>query len=67
MPLPYVNHDSFPILDPDRGQVTIKISGHPPLPAQIIFNGQKYVACQAQKAGIGFTKEGNYFLLLERT
>ena len=41
--------------------MTIKIRGHPPFPAQIIFNGHEYVACQAQKAGIGFTKEGNCF------
>ena len=31
------------------------------MPAQIIFHGHAYVACQAQKAGIGFTKEGNGF------
>ena len=60
-PLPYVNHYSFHILDPDGGHVTFKISGHPPFPAQIIFNGHEYVACQAQKAGIGFSKEGNCF------
>jgi hypothetical protein len=60
-PMPYVNHYSFHILDPDWGHVTIKISGHPPFPAQIIFNGHEYVACQARKAGIGFTKEGNCF------
>jgi hypothetical protein len=60
-PMPYVNHYSFHILDPDWGHVTIKISGHPPFPAQIICNGHEYVACQAQKAGIGFTKEGNCF------
>jgi hypothetical protein len=60
-PMPYVNHYSFHILDPDWGRVTIKISGHPPFPAQIMFNGHEYVACQAQKAGIGFTKDGNCF------
>lgn len=60
-PMPYVNHYSFHILDPDWGHVTIKISGHPPFPAQIIFNGHEYVAFQARKAGIGFTKEGNCF------
>jgi hypothetical protein len=59
--MPYVNHYSFHILDPDWGHVTIKISGHPPFPAQIIFNGHEYVACQARQAGIGFTKEGNCF------
>src|SRR5271156_594451 len=58
---PYVNHYSFHILDRDWGHVTIKISGHPPFPAQVILNGHEYVACQARKAGIAFTKEGNCF------
>src|SRR6516165_5622046 len=31
------------------------------LPAQVILNGHEYVACQARKAGIAFTKEGNCF------
>lgn len=60
-PMPYVNHYSFHIVDPDWGHVTIKISGHPPFPAQVILNGHEYVACQARKAGIEFTKEGNCF------
>jgi hypothetical protein len=60
-PLPYVNHYSFHILDPDWGHLTIKISGHPPFPAQVMLNGHEYVACQARKAGLGFTKEGNCF------
>jgi len=60
-PMPYVNHYSFHVLDPDWGHVTFKISGHPPFPAQIIFNGHEYVSCQARKAGIGFSKEGNCF------
>src|SRR6201993_166344 len=60
-PMPYVNHYSFHILDPDWGHLTIKISGHPPFPAQVILNGHEYVACQARKAGILFTKEGNCF------
>ena len=30
-------------------------------PAQVILNGHEYVACQAAKAGIRFTKEGNCF------
>jgi hypothetical protein len=57
----YVNHYSFHILDPDWGHVTIKMSGHPPFGAQIILNGHEYVACQARKEGIQFTKEGNCF------
>src|SRR6202162_3221978 len=60
-PMPYVNHYSFHILDPDWGHITIKISGHPPFPAQVILNGHEYVACQARKAGISFTKEANCF------
>ena len=59
--MPYVNHYSFHILDPDWGHITIKISGHPPFPVQVILNGHEYVACQARKAGIDFTKEGNCF------
>ncbi|MBV8134510.1 MAG: hypothetical protein JO121_02555, partial [Deltaproteobacteria bacterium] len=57
----YVNHYSFHILDTDWGHLTIKISGHPPFPAQVILNGHEYVACQARKAGILFTKHGNCF------
>ena len=57
----FVNHFSFHIMDPRWGHLTIKMSGHPPFGAQIILNGHEYVACQAQSAGIGFTKEGNCF------
>jgi hypothetical protein len=57
----YVNHYSFHIMDPDWGHLTIKMSGHPPFGAQVILNGHEYVACQAQAAGAGFTKEGNCF------
>ncbi len=55
-----VNHYSFRILDPEWGHLTIIISGHPPFPAQMILNGHEYVDCQARKAGIRFTKEGNW-------
>ncbi len=34
-PLPYVNHYSFHIMDPDWGHMTIKSCGHPPFGAQI--------------------------------
>jgi len=59
--MPYVNHYSFHILDPDWGHLTIKISGHPPFPAQVILNGHEYVACRARRVGITFTKDGNCF------
>jgi hypothetical protein len=57
----YVNHYSFHIMDPWWGHVTIKMSGHPPFPAQVILNGHEYVAAVARAAGIGFVKEGNCF------
>jgi hypothetical protein len=57
----FVNHYSFHIMDPDSGHLTVKMSGHPPFGAQVIANGHEWVACQAQTAGIGFTKEGNCF------
>src|SRR6202007_3437250 len=57
----YVNHYSFHIIDPQWGHVTIKMSGHPPFPAQVILNGHEHVAAQARAAGIGFAQEGNCF------
>jgi hypothetical protein len=64
---PYVNHYSFHISDRDWGHVTIKISGHPPFPAQAILNGHEYVACQSRKVGIGFAKEGNFVTAIAGT
>ena len=55
----YVNHYSFHIMDPQWGHVTIKMSGHPPFPAQV--NGHEYVAAAARATGIEFAKEGNCF------
>jgi hypothetical protein len=55
----YVNHYSFHIIDPECGHVTIKMSGHPPFGAQIILNGHEYVARQAGRARIAFSKAGN--------
>jgi hypothetical protein len=60
-PMPYVNHYSFHILDREWGHITIKVSGHPPFPAQCIFNGHEWVACQARQQRIRFAKEGNCF------
>lgn len=58
---PYLKHYSFHILEREWRHVTIKMSGHPPFGAQIILNGHEYVACQARKKGIKFTKDGNCF------
>lgn len=60
-PWPYVNHYSFHIMDPEWGHIIIKLCGHPPFGAQIILNGHEYVARQAKKGGIRFTKDGNCF------
>lgn len=43
------------------------MSGHPPFGAQIMLNGHEYVACQARKEGIQFTKEGNCFTQISDT
>jgi hypothetical protein len=37
------------------------MSGHPPFGAQGMLKGHEYVACRAQKAGVGFTKQDNCF------
>jgi hypothetical protein len=62
-PKPYrwVNHYSFHIMDFQWGHVIIKLCPHPPFNAQIILNAHEYVARQAQRKGMGFTKEGNCF------
>jgi hypothetical protein len=60
----FVNHFSFHIMDPDWGHLVIKISSHPPFGAQIILNGHNYVARRADKAGIGYQKEGNCFTIV---
>src|SRR5216683_831172 len=59
--LPYVNHYSFHIMDAQWGHITIKMAGHPPFGTQIILNGHEYVACQANKRHLTFTKEDNCF------
>jgi hypothetical protein len=61
-PLPYVNHYSFHIMDPEWGHMTIKLCPHPPFNAQIILNGHEYVAIKAKKENISFTKEDNCFI-----
>ena len=47
----FVNHYSFHIIDPVFGHVTIKMSGHPPFPAQVILNGHEYVAARRARPG----------------
>jgi hypothetical protein len=57
----FINHYFFHIMDPVWGHVTIRMSSHPPFGAQVIFNGHEYVARQAQRVGIQFSKDGNCF------
>ena len=59
--MPYVNHYSFHIIDPEWGHITIKMCGHPPFSAMIMLNGHEYVACQARKEGVEYIKTGNCF------
>ena len=60
-PQPYVNHFAFHIQDSDWGQLTIKVCPHPPFNLQVALNGHEYVARQALRQNIPFTKEGNCF------
>lgn len=59
--MPFVNHFSFHIIDPDWGHVIIRMCGHPPFSAMVILNGHEYVARQCLRRGVAFTKEGNCF------
>jgi len=59
---PYVNHYHFHILDPEWVHIIVKMSGHPPFGAQAMLNRHEYVACQARKAKVEFSKAGNYFI-----
>lgn len=62
--MPYVNYYHFHIIDPDWGHITIKLCSHPPFSAQIILNGHEYVAIQAKREQINFTKEDNCFTVI---
>lgn len=63
--MPYVNHYYFHIMDPDWGHILITLCPHPPFPAQIILNGHEYVAIQAKRQKIDFTKEDNCFTVVD--
>ena len=63
---PYINHDSFHILDREWGHITIKMAGHPPFGTQIILNGHEYVGCRARQDGIAYTKESNCFTIISK-
>ena len=46
-PWPLVNHYHFHFIDREWGQVTIKMSGHPPFGLQVILNGHEWVERRA--------------------
>lgn len=60
-PQPYVNHYAFHIQDPAWGHITIKVCPHPPFNVQAILNGHEYVARQARREHIAYSKEDNCF------
>ena len=63
-PWPYVNHYHFHFIDPDWGHITIKMSGYPPYPCQIMLNGHEWVDRRLRKQTISksIEKEGNCFV-----
>lgn len=61
IPYPYVNHYSFHIMDSEWGHLTVNLCPHPPFNATIMLNGHEYVAREAIRRNIPFTKEGNCF------
>ena len=48
-----VSHYSFHIMDPAWGHVTIKMSGHPPFPAQVMRSDAGGVVNLPARGGIG--------------
>ncbi|MGH2552167.1 MAG: hypothetical protein ACRDEB_00530 [Chitinophagaceae bacterium] len=60
-PLPFINHYSFHIIDPEWGHITMKISGHAPFGAQIMLNGHEWVERRKEIQKLSVTKEGNCF------
>lgn len=61
IPLPFINHYSFHIIDEQWGHITIKIAGHPPFGAQIMLNGHEWVERRKEIQKLSVTKEGNCF------
>jgi len=62
VPMPFVNHYFFHIMDEQWGHVTIAICGHPPFKGMVMLNGHEYTASLARRRGIDFTKDGNCFV-----
>ena len=60
-PWPLIQQYHFPLLDPEWGHVTIKMSGPPPFGVQVLLNGHEWVERQARPRAISWIKEGNCF------
>jgi hypothetical protein len=60
-PRSWVNHYAFHIMDREWGHVIIRFCPHPPFNALIVLNGHEWVALEAARRGVAFTKEDNCF------
>jgi hypothetical protein len=60
-PRTWVNHYHFHIMDQEWGHLIIRFCPHPPFNALVILNGHEWVAKEARRQGIEFTKEDNCF------
>jgi hypothetical protein len=61
--MPYVNHYSFHILDPEWDHLTMKISGHPPFPAQVMLNGHGTWLARRAKPALVLPRKGIVLLI----
>ena len=61
IPLSYVNHYSFHIMDKQWGHITFKMSGHFPFGVQIILNGHEWVERRKGIEKLSIIKEDNCF------
>ncbi|MBM3471635.1 MAG: hypothetical protein FJX73_12730 [Armatimonadetes bacterium] len=60
-PRSWVNHYAFHIMDREWGHVIVRFCPHPPFNAMVILNGHEWVALEAARRGVAFTKEDNCF------
>lgn len=60
-PRAWVNHYAFHIMDREWGHLIIRFCPHPPFNALVILNGHEWVAKEAARRGLAFTKQDNCF------
>lgn len=61
VPVPFINHYYFHIIDEEWGHIMIRMSGHAPFNAQICLNGHEWVERQKGAQELSLTKDGNCF------